>query len=56
MSKQQEERESERKPYRKPTLERVKLMPEETVLAACKNPSTDPCPPPGQPGSRLPGS
>lgn len=56
MSKQKDEIQTERKPYRKPELERVKLMPEETVLGACKNPGLDGCNPPGQPVSQLPGS
>lgn len=45
-----------RRPYRKPRIERVRLQPEEAVLAACKNPGWGPCKPPGQPPARLPGS
>jgi hypothetical protein len=48
--------EVKRKKYSKPTLEKVKLMPEEAVLGACKNPGTGGCPPPGQPDGRTPGS
>lgn len=42
--------------YRKPTVERIRLQPEEAVLGACKNPGWGGCQPPGQPPSRNPGS
>ena len=44
-----------RKPYRRPMVERVRIEPTESVLAACKQPGPGGCPPPGQ-GGRNPGS
>lgn len=45
-----------RRPYRRPTVERIRLRPEDAVLSACKNPGWGGCSKPGQPGGRTPGS
>ena len=45
-----------KRPYHKPRLEKLNLVPSEAVLQHCKNPGWGPCQPPGQPPSKLPGS
>jgi len=44
-----------KKAYKKPEVEQVKLVPEEAVLGACKNPGWGGCTPPGH-GGKSPGS
>ena len=39
MTKSKGEMKERRKPYRKPQVEQVELVPEEAVLGGCKNPN-----------------